>query len=230
LSNPNSRTVSPGTVNRIEAYASARGVTNPACIWRETAPGYGYWELRGEGDDRKGWPLVWRVATELGIKGGAGNADQTQISHPDRAVFPPGRWERELTTMLGDQDYPIQPEETAKAAVAERVYTPSMLKQQKMLEELAGAMEVLPDVIESLSEYSVAQLEPYASRIILATVLLQTIEAKMYAEYDDAEDDDEDDDSDEPTDLFKQDEITESAKDAAVMALAGKTGDNDGSN
>lgn len=206
-------------MNRVEAYASARGVSNPACIWRESAPGYGYWLLMGGGIDRKGEPLVWRVADELKVRGSAGNADQIHISHPDRAIFPVGRWERELTTMLGDQDYPIQPEEAKKA---QRVYSPSMLKQEKMLEELTGAMEVLPDVIESLTEYTVAQLEPYASRIILATVLLQTIEARLYAEHSD---DDEDDDD---TDLFEEADASEDDKDAAVMALAGKTGGNDG--
>lgn len=218
MSDNTNRAELTAAVNRIEAYAYARGVSNPVCRYRAIGTG-GFWELRGEGDDRKGYPLVWRVADELKIKGGAGSADQTQIMHPSRAVFPVGRWERELSTMLGDQDYPIQPEEAKKA---ERTYTPSMLKQQKMLEELAGALEILPDIIENLTEYSVDQLEPYASRLILATVVLQQIESKVYVDYDDAAEDDEDDDD---TELWSQDdtaEPSEAAKDAAVMALAEK--------
>ena len=203
------------TAKRIIEYARARGVIDPVLSYRKA---HG-WEMRGQGRDAKDMPLVWLIVKELGIAGSTGNTDQHSITHPDRAKFPAMPWERAVSPMTPDTDYPIQPEETA------RVYSPSQLKQEKLLEELAGALEVLPDVIENLTEYSVAQLEPYASRIVLATILLQTIESKLYADNDTEDDDDDDTELDGDHGLWDQEdtaEPTEAAKDAAVMALAAK--------
>jgi hypothetical protein len=54
-------------------------------------------------------------------------------------------------------------------------------KQQKLLDEVKEAIEVLPFIAKNLADYTIDSVEPYAQRIILATVLLQEIEAKLYA-------------------------------------------------
>ena len=208
--------VSGDTARNIIEYAKARGVVEPLLSYRKA---WG-WELRGQGRDAKDRPLVWLVVKELGIAGSTGNVDQHSVTHPDRAKFPPKPWQRAVPPMTPDTDHPIQPEET------KRVYSPSQLKQQKLLEELTGALEILPDIIESLTEYTVESLEPYAHRIVLATVLLQTIEARLYPADEDDEDDEEDEDNTEldgDAGLWDQGdtaEPSEAAKDAAVMALA----------
>jgi len=207
----------PESIAAIVEYATARGVINPTV----TKHKHHFWELRGGGRDRKDWPLVWQVAKELGIKGGAGNSDQTQITHPDKVVLPPKPWTREVSTMLGDQDYPVP---GTPAAEATKRYSPSQLKQQKMMEELVGALEILPDVIENLTEYTVESLEPYAQRLILATVVLQQIEAKLYEQYDGGDRLGGDADDDEDTEIFEPmvaDELSEADKDMAIAALAG---------
>lgn len=123
--------------------------------------------------------------------------------------------------MLGDQDYPVP---GTPAAEATKRYSPSQLKQQKMMEELVGALEILPDVIENLTEYTVESLEPYAQRLILATVVLQQIEAKLYEQYDGGDRLGGDADDDEDTEIFEPmvaDELSEADKDMAIAALAG---------
>jgi len=195
----------------IVRYATERGVINARLQWRQA------WELLGDGcdDSDNGWPLVWKVAKELGIDRGCANHNQIWVD-PDKLLMPTPPWAREKTVVREpDTDHPV----------ADDYVTPlrqAAIDREKVLGDLRGALEVLPSIVESLDSFTEESLLPYAKRIILATVLLHNTDCKLndgWESADEAADESEDDDNDNDALWDENTDPTEEAKDEAVAQM-----------
>ena len=109
--------------------------------------------------------------------------------------------------------------------------TPSQraMKREVLMDELKQALEVLPTVVEEITQYTDESLAMYASRITFCTSILHNIERRLNEGYERAQRGEDDGDEEERQSRLFEDEDgpNDEDKDRAIAALAAQVNGTD---